>query len=99
MSCKPPGYAEFYGTDTIAAMSADPADPDFDLTKEFDRLIKEGEARQATKEVEKVTLEPRYDCTKNFHKWKWYNGFTDRFYHCELCPVKDRKRPPPPSRS
>lgn len=66
---------------------------ELDLVREFERLVSEG-----GKELD-ITLELRYDCNKGIHKWKWYNGFTDRFHYCDLCPAKDRKRPPPPSRS
>lgn len=60
----------------------DPLDPNFDLSKEFDRLIAEGG-------VAKVELEPRYDCSKGNHKWLLYNGFRERYHYCDLCDLKD----------
>jgi hypothetical protein len=70
---------------------------ELDLVKEFERLVSEGGRSEPP--TYEVTLEPRYNCEKGYHKWAWYNGFTDCFYHCTMCPAKDRKRPRPPSRS
>jgi len=62
----------------------DPSDPNFDLVKEFDRLVAEGGAA-------KVELEPRYNCERGNHKWKLYIGFSDKYHYCELCDLKDTK--------
>jgi len=73
----------------------DPNHPDFDLSKEFDRLIAEGGSYR-----HEVELESRYNCNRDMHKWKWYVGFhTERFWFCELCDLKDRCTRFPPSRS
>jgi hypothetical protein len=76
----------------VANNPADPISIDFDLLKEFDRLLKESETRASTKEVE---LEPRYNCDRGFHKWLPYIGFRDRYYYCDLCNTKDYGRLPP----
>jgi hypothetical protein len=85
---------DFYmGRNRIDVATMNKTDIELDLLKEFDRLVKEGEAHAGHNEIE---LEFRYDCTRGFHKWRWYEGLKlDRFYFCELCDTKDKSRKPP----
>ncbi len=60
---------------------------DLDLIKEFERLIAEGGADVSGHMV----LDIYYNCNQGYHKWKCYEGFTDKYLYCELCDLKDTK--------
>lgn len=59
-------------------------DIEFDLVKEFERLVQEG-----GKDLPAVELEPRYNCKGGFHKMLWYHGFREKYHYCALCDHKD----------
>lgn len=61
---------------------------ELELVKEFERLVQEG----GIDATGNIILEDRYNCSKGFHKWKLYVGFTNKYHYCELCDLKDNTR-------